>query len=77
MNESTLTYRSTSQLREGHRISIDEPDRRWWKRVLHFLLRRPPPVVRRLYRVTAVSSSSEIKVAELKNLGIEKRRGSS
>jgi hypothetical protein len=70
MNHRTLTYSSTSQLREGDRISMDEPDRRWWRRVMHFLLRRPPPVLRRFYRVTGVNLSSEIKVTELENLGV-------
>lgn len=36
-----------------------EPDRRWWKRLLHRLLNRPPPVIDgklRHYKMTEISN---------------------
>jgi hypothetical protein len=60
---STLTAAQPLGLQPGDTITIGgvfAPDRRWWPRLLNWLLRRPPPMTEKLqqFRVTEASGST-------------------
>lgn len=59
MNDDLIIGARGMQIGDTFTIEgVFEPDRRWWKRLLHRVLRRPPPVqhgVLRKYRVTVIS----------------------
>lgn len=45
-------------LKVGDVVSMEVPDRRMWRRVLYWLLRRDPPMVRRELRVLESSETT-------------------
>jgi len=56
----------TTDCAHGHNIGdmllIYKPDRRWWRRLLHWLLRRPPPTIAQKFEVKSVASSTTFEV---------------
>lgn len=42
----------------GDSVVLVQPDRRWWRRFWHWVLRRSPPTVEVKYKVTNKSSST-------------------
>lgn len=57
-NKTTITTAGPHSIQPGHTISIDERDRRWWRRLWHFVLRRQPPYRTVYYKVTSVSKDT-------------------
>lgn len=62
MKVSELTFASPHSLMAGDLISMDVPDRRRWKRLLYWILRRDPPTVRRYFTVGADFSLSVVSI---------------
>lgn len=52
----------------GEILQTESLDRRKWKRLLYWLLRRPPPRIRKMYRITDVTNSTSLEVRENKTL---------
>jgi hypothetical protein len=57
VTEATVTTSCFATLNVGDKVSMDMPDRRWWKRLWCRLVGRPSPTLRQFYVVTAVAAS--------------------
>ena len=66
--KTTLTISGGHHIESGEIIFMYEPDLRWWKRALHFILFMNPPRKRRLLRISNVDSDTTITVMNVGEL---------
>lgn len=59
---STITTSHTSGFEVGDHITMTTPDRRKWKRFLHWITFREPPVIVTHHRVTSVQGATTMEV---------------
>jgi hypothetical protein len=55
---STITTSERHGVEVGDVIGLSVPDGRWWRRALHWILRRPPPLRMRYLLVGKVTGST-------------------
>ena len=58
MKGSTLTVSDTSGFAVGGGLSMYEKDSRLWKRFWYFITFRNPPMVRVMYKITAMTDTT-------------------
>jgi hypothetical protein len=59
---STITCAGAHSLETGDTFSMELLDKRQWKRFVFWLLRRPPPKIRKYFKVTGEISSTSVAV---------------
>lgn len=64
---TTLTTASEHGVYAGETVAMMLPDRRWWLRVWHWLLRRPPPTQWRYFRVTEACGTLMVVEPEIES----------
>lgn len=58
MKKSTIVIDNTADFPVGSALSTQVRDKRWWKRFLHWLFRKPSPTKTKLLWIVAKSDST-------------------